>query len=578
MGALTTSSVPCVLAVAAGGGGAGEGTSGGSAGNGGNGGNPAGAFPSTIGPTNEYTPAQAESYTDAGGSGGSGYAFSGQSTGASGGGKWTPSATVASNTATGGTRGTGESFFGDQTPSGSPGQPNSGGSPITIAVSGMTGSHNGGNGPAFSGDNCFWWCTGSDGGGGGGGLSGGGSGAAGGDGGAGAGAGGSSYFDVGALYTPTTGACASGPCLAVGTAVNGNGFANYTIQNVSNQTVPTNQTQCLNNGQGGSYTPCSATFVQYPNWYSTALALCPIGSTNGIACNSLGQLYECGTAYYTQAPPNASTGQAWIYGGGGGGGYSGGGIGGNGAAAMVDFHVQSNDFYAVNIGCGGGGGTGTSTKANGGPTGGGGRTGDNGGGGGGPTIICFEGSTSSVSSGSCTSTTSLCPTTSAPTSACVLAMVGGGGGAASGGGAGGGSATTTWCSANGFSTASGGNCNANTGASGGAGGATWFATGSSANVAPFSSSTCSAGSITSTTQSCLIVDSNSSYPTTSAPCQTESTQGGQTGTTRTGRQVVRAKDVEVLRVPRRNEDRLPGVRGAVGILELRRLRSVLRVG
>lgn len=297
-----TSTSNCVLIVGAGGGGAGEGSHGGSAGNWGNGGSPPGAFPSTISSANELTTAQAEGYTDAGSSGDSGYAFFGQHTGAAGGGAWVPSATAASNTATGGLAGTSESIFGDSMPAGSPGQPNSSGSPATVTVTSMSGSHSGASGPAFSGDGCFWWCTGSDGGGGGGGLSGGGSGASGGGG--GAGGGGASYFDVGALYTPTTGACSSGPCLVVGTSTPGNGFANFTIQNVSNSTIPTATTQCLNDGGGGSYSPCSPTFDPNPTWYTVAP-----GSPCSTTCNSSGELESCGTAYTTEAPPGAYTGQ-----------------------------------------------------------------------------------------------------------------------------------------------------------------------------------------------------------------------------------------------------------------------------
>ena len=69
-------------------------------------------------------------------------------------------------------------------------------------------------------------------------------------------------------------------------------------------------------------------------------------------------------------------------------------------------------------------------------------------------------------------------------------------------------------------------------------------------VAPFSSAR-AAGSITSQTAAApLIVDSNSSYPIIiRALSNRNPPEGGRPGTTRTGRQVVRAKDVEAPRVP-----------------------------
>ena len=527
-----TSSSNCVLIVAAGGGGAGEGSHGGSAGNGGNGGSPAGAFPSTINSANELTTTQAEGYADAGSSGGSGYAFFGQSTGAAGGGTWVPSATASSNTATGGSSGTSESQYGDSTPSGSPGQPNSSGSPSTVTVTSMTGAHSGANGPAFSGDGCFWWCTGSDGGGGGGGLSGGGSGASGGDGGAGAGAGGASYFDVGALYTPTTGACSSGPCLEVGTATLGNGFANFTIQNASNSTIPTATTQCLNDGGGGSYSPCSPTFDPDPTWYTVAP-----GSPCSTTCDSAGQLESCGTAYTTEAPPGAYTGQAWLYGAGGGGGYGGspsGGSGGNGAAALVDFHAVPNDFYAVEIGCGGGGG-GTSTAGTG--VQGGGKGSSKTGGGGGATVLCFDGTSTTAS---CSYTTAGCTITSTTpsTSPCILGIVGGGGGGKTGAGAGGsptGSGTsTTWCSTNSMTSYCNGSAgfNGTTAGGGGAGGSSWFATSTSGNTGPvesfypYASEPCTSSTVIGVSESCLINNSETSFP----PATSLDTPCGGTGT------------------------------------------------
>ncbi len=531
VGAVTSASAPCALIVGAGGGGAGEGGHGGSAGNGGNGGNPSGAFPATVTSANDLTTAQAEGYTDAGSSGGSGYASSGQQTGAAGGGAWVPSATASSNTATGGSAGTSESIFGDSTPAGSPGQPNSSGSPATVTVTSMTGSHSGANGPAFSGDGCFWWCSGADGGGGGGGLSGGGSGGSGGDGGAGAGGGGASYFDVGALYTPSTGACSSGPCLVVGTATAGNGFANFTVQNVTNSTIPTAKTQCLNDGGGGTYSPCSPTFDPDPTWYTTAPSS-PCSTT----CDSAGQLESCGTAYTTEAPPGAYTGQAWMYGGGGGGGYGGspvGGSGGNGAAALVDFNAVPDDFYAVNIGCGGGGG-GTSTAGTG--VEGGGKGSSKTGGGGGATVLCFEGTSATAS---CSYTTAGCSTTTTtPTSSpCILSIVGGGGGGKTAAGAGGGptgsGTSTTWCSTNSFTSYCNGNAgfNATTAGGGGAGGASWFAT-NSTNTAPVesfalsASEPCTSTTITNVSQSCLINTSETAFP----PALSADTPCGGTGT------------------------------------------------
>ena len=528
-----TNTSDCVLIVAAGGGGAGEGSEGGSAGNGGNGGSPSGAFPSTISSANELTTSQAESATDGGSSGGSGYASFGQSTGAAGGGQWVPSTTAASNTATGGSAGTSESEFGDSTPAGAPGQPNSSGSPATVTVPSMSGSHGGASGPAYGGDGCFWWCTGSDGGGGGGGLSGGGSGASGGDGGAGAGAGGASYFDVDALYTPTT-ACSSGPCLVVGTAAPGNGFANFTIQNVSNSTIPTAKTECLNDGGGGSYSPCSPTFDPDPTWYTVA-PTSPCSTT----CDSAGELESCGTAYTTEAPPGAYTGQAWLYGGGGGGGYGAatpGGSGGNGAAALVDFNAVPNDFYAVEMGCGGGGG-GTSTAGAG--VDGGGTGSSKTGGGGGATVLCFDGTSATAS---CSHTTAGCPVTSttlaSASAPCILAIVGGGGGGKTGAGAGGGptgtGTSTTWCSTNSFTSYCNGNAgfNGTTAGSGGAGGASWFATSATGNTGPvesFSASgsePCTSGTITSVTVSCLIDNSETSFP----PATSLDTPCGGTGT------------------------------------------------
>ncbi len=268
----------CVLVVAAGGGGAGEGTSGGSAGNGGNGGGEQVAFSSSATPTT--SPATAEADADVGSSGGDGYSFFGQNTTAAGGGKWTP----AGPSETGGSRGTGESIFGDTTPDGSPGQPNSGTSGATVTITGATVAENGANGPAFSGDGCFWWCTGSDGGGGGGGLAGGGSGAAGGDGGAGAGAGAASWFDAGAICSSSTvgatnaskcpnysASCNTGSCLQIGTSSSG-GNGSYIYGGIENivggSTIPTSTTQCLNSGGGNAYTACSPPFASYPNWYT----------------------------------------------------------------------------------------------------------------------------------------------------------------------------------------------------------------------------------------------------------------------------------------------------------------------
>ena len=533
-GAFTTvASIPsagCALMIAAGGGGGGEGLIYGG-GNGGTGGSPTGAFPAATCPTSCVTVSAAQGLAK-GATGSSGTELIGSNTGG-GGGTWTGADT--GYTGTGGSAGSWSGWncfgFSSDPPAGS-----TGGAPWP---------GNGASGPQFGGNWCYW--TAGDGGGGGGGLAGGGSGNAGGNGSGAGGGGGASYFDTSALY-PTS-CVTGGSCLEVGTAPIGNGFANFTIQNVANTTIPTNTTQCLNDGgvSGSSgtnpYTPCSSTFDPYGSWYTytgTLHTACASGYCN----TSNGQLENCvgtggvGQMYDTQSPAGASSGQVWITGGGGGGAYNGKGNGGNGAAALVDFNAQAGAWYGVNIGCGGGGNladypSGTSCGLGTGPspgtggnlsTGGCGST--PGGDGGGASILCFDGLTSWV--GTCTITTGNCPTTSTTlaqsNAPCILAVVGGGGGAGAGAGTGGGDATTNWCATQ--SPAFTSECDGNTGGSGAAGGASWFATGTgSGPVLSFQSgvTNCIAsGSVTSTTSSCLIDNDSTALPITSSPCSTES--------------------------------------------------------
>ena len=532
----TLASIPaagCVLEIAAGGGGGGEGLIF-AGGNGGTGGSATGAFPNTACSSSCVSTATAEAQANgASGSGGTevlGNAYGG------GGGKWT----YSTGTPAAGTVGTAGSWsgwncfgFSSNPPSGSAG-------------SGIA-PGNGAKGPQFGGNWCYW--TAGDGGAGGGGLAGGGSGNAGGNGSGGGGGGGASYFDLAAMYPSTC--STSGNCVQIGTAPYGAGFANFTISNQANSTIPTNTTQCLNNGGGSSYTPCSATFDAYGSWYPAAAH----GSC-GSSCNTTtGQLYNCVGAsfnqvYDTQAPAGASSGQIWLYGGGGGGAYSGGGSGGNGAAALIDFNAQAGAWYGVNLGCGGKGnyldapakecsytnaGTGSGQSSNGGN---GCKSGTAGGDGGGASLFCFEGATSYV--GACTITSPNCPvsaiTVPQASAPCLLAVVGGGGGGGSGAGSGGGDNVTTWCST--YSPAPASECNGNAGGSGSAGGKSWFATNTSLgtggpvmNFQTYNSGSSlvtnclTQGAIQSTTGSCLIDNDSSANPITSAPCMSESAYG-----------------------------------------------------